>query len=114
MGVLNNAVYLSLLEEARYRYFAELGLIDQQQQFGFVLGQTNIRFLAPGHGPAEVTIEMDTVRVGHRSFDQAYRVFGPDQSVWVEANATMVWWDAQKKCSAQTPPEFLSKIHAND
>ena len=53
-GVLNNAVYLSLLEEARYQYCDHLGLIEPGNHFSFVLARTDIVFLAPGRGPAGV------------------------------------------------------------
>jgi len=38
MQVLNNAVYLTLLEEARWGYFHQLGLVGEEQwDFPFVL-----------------------------------------------------------------------------
>ncbi|PCH78301.1 MAG: hypothetical protein COB96_05595 [Planctomycetota bacterium] len=110
MGVLNNAVFLTLLEEARFCYFKHLGLLEHSAKIGFVLGQTNIRFLHPGHGPAELTIEMATTRLGERSFDQAYRVIGPDGTPWAEAVAVMVWWDHQTRGSCPTPQAFRDAV----
>lgn len=48
-GVLNNAIYLTLFEEGRHRYFLGLGLLDSAQ-FPFLLAQTHLKFLAPGRG----------------------------------------------------------------
>ena len=45
-NVLNNAVYMTLLEEGRHAYFERLGLLELNH-FPFVLAQTNIRFVAP-------------------------------------------------------------------
>jgi len=51
-GVLNNAVYLTLFEEARHAYFGRLGLLEGNR-FPFLLAQSNVRFLRPGRdGPA--------------------------------------------------------------
>src|SRR4026207_151675 len=71
--VLNNAVYLTLLEEARFAYFAALELLSENQ-FPFLLAQTNVLFVSPGIGGAEVDVEVSTVHLGEKSFTQAYRV----------------------------------------
>lgn len=106
-GVLNNAVYLTLLEEARYQYFDHLGQIGIHNNFTFVLGQTSIRFLAPGRGPAEVSVEIITTRLGTRSFAQAYRVKdAADGTTWAEAVADLVVWDGEAQSSAPMPDAF--------
>jgi len=92
-GVLNNAVYPTLLEEARYAYFAALGLLDEAR-FPFLLLQTNLRFLQPGRGAATVEIEVATTGMGRSSFSQAYRVRDPETgAVWCEAEAVLVLVD---------------------
>lgn len=106
-GVLNNAVYLTLLEEARFQYFDHLGQIGMHNHFTFVLGQTAIRFLAPGRGPADVGVEIITTRLGTRSFQQAYRI--RDAAVgttWAEATADLVIWDGEARSSAPMPDGF--------
>ncbi len=113
MGVLNNAVYLSLFEEARYRYFDGLGLIQSCNAFSFLLGQTNLRFLAPGRGPAEVEVELKTTRLGGKSFRQAYRVRPADGGdPWVEAEAAMVMWDEAAGATAPIPAAFREAVAA--
>ncbi len=112
VGVLNNAVYLTLLEEARYRYFDHLGLIRPDHRFRFLLGQTSIRFLAPGRGPAEIEIEMATTALGSKSFRQAYRILGPEGTAWAEAEAAMVIWDLERRRSAPIPPAFRQRVAA--
>lgn len=110
-GVLNNAIYLTLLEEARHQYCLHLGLIGVQNQFTFVLGQTNLRHLAPGHGPADVEIQIKTVHLGVRSFHQAYRIGPPGgHEIWAEAEAVMVIWDSENGGSAGMPDFFRDKI----
>lgn len=110
-GVLNNAVYLTLLEESRYQYFEHLGQIGKHNHFTFVLGQTGVRFLAPGRGPAEVHVEVVTTRLGSRSFSQAYRIKdGVDGTVWAEATADLVIWDGEARSSAPMPSAFRDAI----
>jgi len=94
-GVLNNAVYLTLLEEARHAYFEKLGLLADNH-FPFLLAQTNVKFLAPGRGGIEVVVEMATTRLGTRSLEQAYRIReAQGGKVLCEAEALLVTYDAE-------------------
>ena len=110
-GVLNNAVYLSLCEEARYRYFDELGLVGGDRHFPFVLLQSNVRFLAPGRGPAEVEVALRTTHLGGKSFQQAYRIRPAEgEEVWAEAEAVLVCWDPVRRGSAPVPEELREAV----
>jgi len=71
--VLNNAVYMTLMEEARHAYFSSLGLLDGNR-FPFLLAQCNVRFVAPGRGGVDLLVETATVHLGTSSFLQAYRM----------------------------------------
>ncbi len=105
-GVLNNAVHLTLLEEARHAYFGRLGLLEHNR-FPYLLAQCNLRFLAPGRGPSDVEIETATVELGTSSFRQAYRVREvPGGKVWAEAEALLVCYDAQTGHSRPMEPHF--------
>jgi acyl-CoA thioesterase FadM len=105
-NVLNNAVYMTLLEEARHAYFGKLGLLAGNH-FPFLLAQTLIRFVAPGRGGAEVEVEVTTTRLGNSSLEQSYRVREPHGGrVWCEAEAVLVTVDAASKSSAPMSPQF--------
>ena len=105
-AVLNNAVYLTLLEEARHAYFQKLGLLEGRR-FPFLLAQTNVRFLRPGQGGREVEIEVATVHLGTSSFQQAYRVReAPGGDVWCEAEAVLVLYDPATGASRPMPADF--------
>lgn len=111
-GVLNNAVYMTLLEEARHAYFGRLALMEDGR-FPFLLAQTTIQFLKPGRGSAEVMVELATTRLGGRSFDQVYRVSELEGSeVWCEAEAVLVFWDDVLRTSRALTPEFRQKVEA--
>lgn len=89
-GVLNNAIYPTLFEEARHRFFGERGLLSDNR-FPFLLAQSNVRFLAPGAGGLEIVVEGGTTHVGRSSFVQVYRVLPVDGGpAWCEAEALLV------------------------
>ncbi len=107
-GVVNNAVYMTLLEEGRHAYFTARGLLADNQ-FPFLLAQTNISYVAPGRGGADVQLAMATTHAGRTSFVQAYRIQAADGTLWCEAEARLVLVDEHgKKC--EMPAEFRSKL----
>jgi acyl-CoA thioester hydrolase len=113
-GVLNNAVVLTLLEEARHAYFGSLGLLTRNQ-FPFLLAQTHVRFLTPGRGGVEVEIEVRTLRLGRSSFEQAYRVrAAPGGEAWAEARALCVLYDPVTGASRPMPDAFRAAVAARE
>lgn len=110
-GVLNNAVYLTLCEEARYRYFDALGLIEPDRHFPFVLAQCNARFVAPGQGPAEVEVLLRTIALGTSSLRQVYSIRNlASGSIWAEVEALLVCWDAATRGSTPMTPTFREAV----
>lgn len=114
MGVLNNAVYLSLFEEGRLRWCKELGLLGGFGSFAFVLAATNVRFVAPGRGGAEVELQMRTTSLGQKSFVQAYRVRDEDGATWAEAEAVLVTWDAARRRAGPMSEAFRAAVLARE
>jgi acyl-CoA thioester hydrolase len=110
-SVLNNAVYLTLFEEARFAFAEATGGLDANQ-FPFLLAQTNVRFVRPGRGGVAVTVELTTVHVGRSSFRQAYRVRGPGGEVWAEAEAALVCYDPATGASRVMDDELRNRLVA--
>ena len=109
-AVVNNAVYLTLLEETRHRYFGDLGLLEDNK-FPFVLAQTNIAFLSPGRGGVDVVVEAATTHVGQTSFTQAYRVIEATSGVvWCEAEARLVAWDPIQRRRAALSEKLRARV----
>jgi acyl-CoA thioester hydrolase len=111
-GVVNNAVYVTLLEEARFDYFSGLGLVNGNE-FPFVLMQTNIRHLAPSRGGDAMIIELRTVELGSSSFRQQARILQKDSRVvLVEAEVLLVAWDSAGRCKVSMSEEFRASVSA--
>ena len=108
-SVLNNAVYMTLFEEARHAYFRSFDLLESNR-FPFLLLQTNVRFVAPGRGGVDVELELATTDVGKSSFRQAYRVKGPEGETWAEAEAVLVLVDPDTGKSRPMPEAFRASV----
>lgn len=108
-SVLNNAVYLTLLEEARLRYFRDLGVMEGAR-FPFVLAQCNLRFLRPGAGGVEVTVAARATHVGRSSLVQAYRLGPEGEEPWAEAEALLVGWDNERRAKRAFEERFRTAV----
>jgi acyl-CoA thioester hydrolase len=91
MGVLNNAVYLTLFEQARFHYFQALGLMTGAR-FPFVLAATSVDFLRPVGAGAALVIGARVTRLSRKSFAMRYEVRDGAETV-AEAEATLVCVD---------------------
>jgi acyl-CoA thioester hydrolase len=111
--VLNNAVYMTLFEEARHGYFSALGLL-QDGKFPFLLLQTNIRFVHPGRGGQDVRVEVGTTHLGRSSIQQAYRVKDTDGTLWCEGEAVLVVVDAESGSSRPMDSHFREAVEAHE
>ncbi|MFN0243513.1 MAG: acyl-CoA thioesterase [Planctomycetota bacterium] len=108
--VVNNAVYLTLLEEARFAYFDHLGLMEGRY-FPFVLAQTNVLFVAPSLGNRDVDVEMATVSIGRTSFEQVYRVRDVASGrILCEARARLVGWDTERSEKRVLDEKFRAAV----
>ena len=95
-GILNNAVYLTIVEQARYSYFEHLGMLEGAADFNFLLGEVTARYLAPGRAGMVLTVRIRTSRLGNKSFDQEYEV-ACGELLLARVSARMVWADADLK-----------------
>ncbi|MDF1837181.1 MAG: thioesterase family protein, partial [Planctomycetota bacterium] len=111
-GVLNNAIYLTLFEEARLQYFLDLGLMPEAS-FPFLLAQSQLRFVSPGQGGVEVRVQMGTTHLGNSSFEQCYRVSGTDGRVWCEGRALLVCYDPETGKSRPMEERFRSVLQSS-
>ncbi len=94
-GVVNNASYLSLMEQSRYLYFQHLGLM-QGHHVPFVLAETTVKFLRPGLLGMRVEVAARVASLGTSSFAMEYEVRAGDL-VLVTAKAALVFVDAARK-----------------
>lgn len=94
-GVVNNAVYLSLVEHARFLYFEELGLL-QQHRVEFLLAEATVRFKNPGRLGMRTEVAVRTTELGTTSFRMEYEVKSGDLLL-ATVSAVLVFVDGQKR-----------------
>ena len=90
-GVVNNAVYLSLMEQARFLYFDHLGLLPDRR-VPFLLAEATVKFLRPGRLGMRTEVAVITREMGTSSFKMDYEV-RVDTQVLATGRATLVFVD---------------------
>jgi acyl-CoA thioester hydrolase len=73
-GHVNNAHYLSYIEQARLRYFNEFLHNHDWQTKGIILARAEIDFQAPLFLEDKLTVELSCSRIGSKSFDLSYKL----------------------------------------
>jgi acyl-CoA thioester hydrolase len=106
-GVVNNATYLSLMEQARYLYFQQLGLMTDHR-VPFLLAEATVKFLRPGRLGMKVDVAARVRSLGTSSFHMDFEVRA-DQEVLVTAAKALVFVDAAMK-PTPIPDDWRSSI----
>ncbi|HVM17377.1 MAG TPA: thioesterase family protein [Gaiellaceae bacterium] len=102
MGHVNNAVYLTYLEQARLTYLQSLGLVRGAASPEMILARVEVDFrdqIAPGD---EVEIGVRAARVGTKSFELEHRLEVRGRHV-ADARSVLVSYDYDRQESVPVP-----------
>jgi acyl-CoA thioester hydrolase len=113
MGHVNNAVYLTWIENARIEFLRQLGAFDKPDttEMAMILARVQLDFRTPVGFGDEIEVGVRTARLGTKSFDLAYELRRGDQIV---ANATtvLVAYDYKNNSSKEIPDEWRQRLAA--
>ena len=90
---MNNAVYCSLMEQARFCYFRQLGLL-RDGGLPFVLAELTVRYLRPGRIGMVVETAARVTGLGRTSLPMDYEV-RTDTEVLANGSAVLVYVDGE-------------------
>lgn len=94
-GHVNNAVYLTYLEQARNAWLRELGLVRGVEDIAMILARVEIDYRAQLEIDEEVEIGVRCSRLGTKSFDLAYELRAAGRVV-AEAKTVLVGFDYER------------------
>ena len=113
LGHVNNAVYLTWLEEVRTRYVAARRGFETIEQMDFVLAQTTLNFRSPVYFHETVILRCAPTRVGTSSWAMAYEGRTEDGEIVVEATSVQVTYDYATKKKAPLPADWRRALVAD-
>jgi acyl-CoA thioester hydrolase len=90
---VNNANYLTYLEETRLAWMASLPGPWVSDSFAPLLASVQIDYRRPIEWPALIAVELRAEKIGRSSLRLAHRIVAGDdyECVYADGNTTMVW-----------------------
>jgi acyl-CoA thioester hydrolase len=107
---VNNAVYLTYLENAREAYWRAFA--GDLQLFPFTLARVEIDYRAEATWNDLLTIAMWVSRVGNSSFEISYEISAQDGRRVAEAKTVTVMLSDDRKAPRRIPEELRKKLEA--
>ena len=107
MGHVNNAVFLTYIEEARIAYLLPFGA----EVGNMILARVEIDFRAPLRAGDEIEIGVRSAGVGTKSFELEYEVRS-DDTVAAEAKTVIVSFDYESGRSVDVPEAWREALAA--
>ena len=113
-GHVNNAVYLTFVENARIAYLREVVGAVRRDEIRNIMAAVALDFRAEVSFEDELEIGVRTERIGTKSFQLAYRLLRRDGEVAVDATSTQVMFDFDAGAAIAVPEEWRRAIEAHD
>jgi acyl-CoA thioester hydrolase len=111
MGHVNNAVFLTYLEQARVAFFSEMGAATGLEDMNMIVARVEIDFKAPVRLGQEVEVSVRASRLGTKSFDLDYELRVEGELVAV-AKTVQVTYDYNRREPVPVPAEWREKLSA--
>jgi acyl-CoA thioester hydrolase len=109
MGHVNNAVFLTYLEQARNAFFEQQGLSIAIADMNMVVARVEIDFRAPVRLGQEVEVAVRATRFGTKSFDLDYELT-VDGEIVAEAKTVQVAYDYGRGEPIAIPAGWREKL----
>ena len=107
LGHVNNAVYITYLEQTRAKYLETLGLRGSHPTT--LLVGNEIDYLRPVLLHDSLEIKMRCLSIGRKSLKFEYHIFA-NLELAARAISTHVWFDFETKQSVLVPPEAVFRL----
>ena len=111
-GHVNNAVYLTYLENARIGYLREVLSIESFEDLLMILAKVRIDFRSRASLGEVLEIGARVSRIGTKSFDLDHEVRGPDGRLVAVASTTLVTFDYRGDTTMPVPDLWRERIQS--
>jgi acyl-CoA thioester hydrolase len=113
MGHVNNAVFLTWIENARIEFLRSLGAFElvDANQMTMILARAEVDFRSPVTYDDGVDVGVRVSRFGTKSFDLEYELRVGERVV-AEAKTVLVAYDYETKSPKEIPTEWRQRLAA--
>jgi acyl-CoA thioester hydrolase len=103
---VNNANFMTYLEEARIRWFERAGKAWITNTRIPLLAAVQMNYRLPIPYPAQIAVELTADRVGNTSVTLGHRIVGEDGRVYADGHCVLVWIDTASGKPVPLPEEI--------
>ena len=111
-GHVNNAVYLTYIENARIGYLREVLGIDSLEDLLVIVAKVHIDFRSRASLGETLEVGTRVARIGTKSFDVEHEIHGPDARLVARAETTLVTFDYRGDSTMPVPDLWRDRIEA--
>jgi acyl-CoA thioester hydrolase len=90
---VNNANFMTFLEEARIRWFESTGAGWISDRVMPLLAAVQMNYRLPIPYPAAIYVEMFAERIGNTSLTLGHRIVGENDRIYADGHVVIVWID---------------------
>jgi acyl-CoA thioester hydrolase len=109
-GHVNNAVYLTYIENARIGYLREVLGIDSLEDLLVIVAKVHIDFRSRATLGETLDVGSRVSRIGTKSFDMDHEIHGPDVRLVARAETTLVTFDYRGDSTMPVPDLWRDRI----
>ncbi len=113
LGHVNNACYISYIEQARIDFFDHHLPTHDWKNAGIILARTEIDYLSPLHLKDQIKATVFCNRIGKTSFDLVYQIMrlSPQPKIVAKAKTIMVCYDYIRETSIEVPKHWKTFLN---
>ena len=109
-GHVNNAVYLTYIENARIGYLREVLGIESLEDLLVIVAKVDIDFRSRASLGEVLEVGTRVSRIGTKSFDVEHEIQGPDGRLVARAETTLVTFDYRGDSTMPVPDLWRERI----
>ena len=110
MGHVNNAVYLTYLEQARFAYWKAAGLDRIEGEISYIMARIEIDYRASAAFGDVLDVALAVTGLGRASFRMAYEIRGPGGRLVATARSVQVSYDYAAGKTMPLPEAIKKRI----
>lgn len=111
LGHVNNAVYLTYMEQARIGYGLQLIGGKDVADLAFILAEATVSYLRPAHYGDQLEVGVRVGGIGTKSFVMDYGIQRrSDGELIARGRTVQVWYNYQSQRSQPVPDSFRAAV----
>ena len=110
MGHVNNAVYLTYLEMARFAYWKAAGLDRVAGEISYILARVEIDYRSQAEVNEVLDVAVGVTGIGRSSFSMAFEIRNPAGRLIAAAKSVQVAYDYGARTSVPVPDAVRARI----